>query len=103
MVSKNESEKRNTEKASKIHGFELELNKEKLTRIDRLVKNYKQKVSSRLDEEYETSTKLADRVADKVAAFGGSWTFIIIFGLFLFLWILINISPFTFLHFDSKP
>lgn len=103
MASKNESGKRAAEKASKIRGFELELNKEKLTRIDRLVKSYEQKVSSRLDEEYETSTKLSDRVADKVAAFGGSWTFIILFGLFLFLWILINISPFTFLHFDSKP
>jgi len=103
MVSKNESGKRNTEKASRIRGFELELNKEKLTRIDRLVKNYEQKVSSRLDEEYETSTKLSDRIADKVAAFGGSWTFIIIFGLFLFLWILINTLPFAFLHFDSKP
>lgn len=103
MVTKTESGKKNTEKDSRIRGYELELNKEKLTRIDKLVKSYEQKVSSRLDEEYETNTKLSDRIADKVAAFGGSWTFIIIFGLFLFFWILINILPFTFLHFDAKP
>ncbi|MEA4947796.1 MAG: DUF1003 domain-containing protein [Oscillospiraceae bacterium] len=103
MATNSESEKKNIEKASKIRGFEVELNNEKLTRIDKLVKNYEQKVSLRLDEEYETSTKLSDRIADKVAAFGGSWTFIILFSTFLLLWILINILPFTFLHFDSKP
>lgn len=78
------------------------LNNEKLTRIDRLVKNYEQKIASRLDEEYEVNTKISDRIADKVAAFGGSWTFIIIFGLFLLLWILINTLPFFF-QFDPKP
>ncbi len=100
MLSKTEGEKRDPDK---IHGFEIELNNEKLTRIDRLVKNYEQKIASRLDEEYETSTKRSDRIADKVAAFGGSWTFILTFGTFLVVWILINISPFLFLQFDPKP
>lgn len=103
MTTKNESGKSVAEKASKIHGFEIELNKEKLTRIDRLVKSYEEKVSARLDEEYETSTKKSDRIADQVAAFGGSWTFIIIFGVFLALWIAVNVLPFTALHFDPKP
>lgn len=31
-----------------------------------------------------------DRMADKVAAFGGSWTFILGFGAVLFLWMLVN-------------
>ncbi|MBN1792542.1 DUF1003 domain-containing protein [Candidatus Woesearchaeota archaeon] len=31
-----------------------------------------------------------ERLADKVASFGGSWTFIIIFGVFIFIWISIN-------------
>ncbi|HQQ89818.1 MAG TPA: DUF1003 domain-containing protein [Oscillospiraceae bacterium] len=100
MLSKSESEKKDPER---IHGFEIELNDDKLTRIDRLVKNYEQKIASRLDEEYETSTKRSDRIADKVASFGGSWTFIITFGTFLVVWILINISPFLFLQFDPKP
>lgn len=34
---------------------------------------------------------LGQKVADKVADFGGSWTFIISFGLFLFLWIVVNV------------
>lgn len=100
MLSESESQKKNFEK---IHGFEIELNNEKLTRIDQLVKNYEQKIASRLDEEYETNIKMSDRIADKVASFGGSWTFIIIFGAFLVVWILINISPFLFLQFDPKP
>lgn len=103
MTAKKENGKGSTEKSPKIRGFEIELNKEKLTRIDKLVKSYEQRVSARLDEEYETNTKRSDRIADKVAAFGGSWSFIIIFGLFLASWILINISPFTSAHFDPKP
>ncbi|MDU7337879.1 MAG: DUF1003 domain-containing protein [Clostridium sp.] len=93
----------NFEKASDIQGFDIKLNKEKVSRIDRLVDNYEQKIASRLDEEYETNTKRSDRIADKVAAFGGSWTFIILFGLFLVLWMLINILPFLPYHFDPKP
>jgi len=33
---------------------------------------------------------LGQRIADRVTAFGGSWTFISIFGAVLFLWILLN-------------
>ena len=41
MSLKNETEKKTRPKKplKKIHGFEIELNNEKLTRIDRLVKN----------------------------------------------------------------
>lgn len=103
MPSRNESVKKFAEKDDRIRGFELELNKERITRLDRLVKSYEQRVSARLDEEYEISTKRSDRIADKVASFGGSWTFIIIFGVFLLTWILINALPLTSLHFDPKP
>lgn len=34
---------------------------------------------------------LGQRVADRVAAFGGSWTFLIIFGIVLFSWMLLNV------------
>ena len=101
-MAKNET-KPKFEKASSIHGFAIELNKEKLTRIDRLVDNYEKKVAMRLDEEYETHTKFSDRIADKVAAFGGSWVFIIIFSTFLLTWILINLLPFIPFHFDPHP
>jgi uncharacterized membrane protein len=34
--------------------------------------------------------KLGDRIADKMASFGGSWTFLISFGIFLVLWATLN-------------
>lgn len=102
-MEKEMQEKSKLGKASEIQGFNIELNKERLSRIDRLVNSYERKVTSRLDEEYETRTKLSDRVADKVAAFGGSWAFIIFFACFLMLWILINLLPVLPFHFDPKP
>jgi len=86
-----------------IRGYGIELNDEKLSRIDRMVESYERRVAARLDEDYEQHTRRSDRVADKVAAFGGSWTFIIIFAVFLCVWILINILPFLGLQFDPKP
>jgi uncharacterized membrane protein len=43
------------------------------------------------------------RIADKVASFGGSWTFIISFGVFLLLWISINIYWLSNKGFDPYP
>jgi uncharacterized membrane protein len=42
-------------------------------------------------EEKEVPLTLGQRIADSVATFGGSWTFIISFGVFLFLWICANV------------
>jgi uncharacterized membrane protein len=42
-------------------------------------------------------------ISDKVATFGGSWKFIILFGIILFVWILFNtLSPKIF-NFDPYP
>lgn len=43
------------------------------------------------------------RVADKVAAFGGSWTFIIVFCSILFLWICFNVLAIQQWRFDPYP
>jgi uncharacterized membrane protein len=43
------------------------------------------------------------RLADKVASFGGSWTFIISFGVFIFIWIIINIVFLANKSFDPYP
>ena len=43
------------------------------------------------------------RLADKVASFGGSWTFIISFGIFIFIWIIINIIILNNNSFDPYP
>jgi len=47
-------------------------------------------VSQDVDSDFQTKLTWGQKIADKVADFGGSWTFIIIFGLILFLWMFIN-------------
>ncbi len=46
---------------------------------------------------------LGERWADKVAAFGGSWTFIILFLMMMLTWIAINSWAFLFQPFDLYP
>ncbi len=43
------------------------------------------------------------RWADKIASFGGSWKFIIIFGAFIFIWMCINILVLASKPFDPYP
>lgn len=43
------------------------------------------------------------RIADKVASFGGSWTFIISFGIFILIWISINVFWLINKGFDPYP
>jgi len=43
-----------------------------------------------INPEFDQELTVGQRLADKVAAFGGSWCFIILFGITLGLWILIN-------------
>jgi uncharacterized membrane protein len=42
-------------------------------------------------------------ISDKVATFGGSWKFIIIFGVILFVWIVINTVVLSTKAFDPYP
>ena len=48
-------------------------------------------VTRNVNEEEEERLTFGQRIADKVAAFGGSWTFIITFGMFLFAWMALNV------------
>jgi uncharacterized membrane protein len=47
-------------------------------------------LSSNVDAELEQEWTYGERLADKLATFGGSWSFLIVFGVFLSLWILMN-------------
>lgn len=47
-------------------------------------------VSKNLEQEASKNTSFGDRVSDRLAQFGGSWTFLISFFVFLTIWILIN-------------
>lgn len=50
----------------------------------------RQHVSRDTNLEFEKRLTFGQRLADQVAAFGGSWTFIIIFAAILFSWVLLN-------------
>ncbi len=54
-----------------------------------------------LDDQDERS--FGQRLADRVASFGGSWTFIISFGLFLLIWISFNLVWLSNKGFDPYP
>ena len=47
-------------------------------------------ISRNTNREFEQKLTFGQRLADKVAAFGGSWTFIILFGVTLCFWVLLN-------------
>src|SRR5947209_12566907 len=47
-------------------------------------------ISRNTNREFEDERTFGQRLADKIATFGGSWTFIIIFGAILLIWIALN-------------
>jgi CRP/FNR family transcriptional regulator, cyclic AMP receptor protein len=53
-------------------------------------------------EEQERLT-FGQRVADKVAMFGGSWPFIILFGVIMVVWVTLNSTALLSRHFDPYP
>ena len=57
---------------------------------------------AKVEEEADTRN-YGQIVADKVAAFGGSWTFIISFFIFISIWIGSNVFIFTHKEFDPYP
>jgi hypothetical protein len=62
-------------------------------------------LSENIQEDKETAPSFGEKIADKVATFGGSWTFILIFFAFILLWMGVNlwvlvskpIDPFPFI------
>lgn len=78
-----------------------ELNNLEKTVIDTLSKG--RQLTQKQLQSNETKLTFGQRLADSVATFGGSWTFIIIFGSFLFVWILLNVFFLTKGPFDPYP
>lgn len=76
-----------------------------LTRLDQLViesLNNNQVISASIDQE-DDKESFGERIADKVAAFGGSWTFILSFLAFLICWIVFNMYWLSNKGFDPYP
>lgn len=59
--------------------------------------------SKNVNEEMDEQLSFGDRLADKFAEFGGSWSFIIMFGVFVAIWILLNSVQIIFKPFDVYP
>jgi uncharacterized membrane protein len=60
-------------------------------------------LSENIQDEIESELTLGQRIADKVATFGGSWTFIITFFSFILVWMIINIWFLSAKPFDPFP
>lgn len=73
-------------------------------RVDKFVEQFEKEIHCHLNEEYARSTRWSDKLADKIATFGGSWRFILIFFSVLALWIVMNsLSIAKAIHFDEPP
>ena len=65
---------------------------------------HEQELLSRdVNAEFDRELTFGGRVADRVASFGGSWTFIMIFGAVLLLWIVVNSLILMQRPFDPYP
>ena len=61
------------------------------------------KISKNINETDNENSTLGQRAADKIAAFGGSWAFIISFGVVLGIWIIGNAIILSDRAFDPYP
>jgi uncharacterized membrane protein len=60
-------------------------------------------LSENIEDDIEGKLTLGQKLADKIATFGGSWTFIIMFFSFILIWIGINIWVLVTKPFDPFP
>jgi uncharacterized membrane protein len=65
--------------------------------------NKNETLTDKIDGEEENVLTTGQRIADKVASFGGSWKFIILFGVFILIWITVNIYWLVNKGFDPYP
>jgi uncharacterized membrane protein len=75
-----------------IHSL-LESEKGELTSLEKEVIRSLQEhqlLSMNVEAEFEQRWTLGQKLADRIAVFGGSWSFLILFGIFLAVWIGVN-------------
>jgi uncharacterized membrane protein len=79
-------------RAKYVHSL-LESEKGELSSLERDVMRSLEEheiLSSDIETEFEQKWSFGERLADKIATFGGSWAFLICFGVFLFIWVGVN-------------
>jgi len=72
----------------------------RLRATDELLRTH---VAKNVNEEEEEQMTFGERIADRVATFGGSWTFIIFFGCILLCWVALNTVALHDKGFDPYP
>ncbi|MFC5651882.1 DUF1003 domain-containing protein [Paenibacillus solisilvae] len=77
-------------------------NLETMKRVEKLIHEYKGNIKARLNMEQKEKSTWPDMLADKIASFGGSWNFIVMFFLILAFWVIWNCVP-ALPHFDAPP
>lgn len=95
-----------TEKAEQLAKKFLRREWEKLTeRERRVIQSFveRKQVSRNLSKAYDDDRTFGERIADKVASFGGSWTFIFIFATVLVAWVVLNSIFLLSRAFDPYP
>ena len=60
-------------------------------------------LSSDIEKQFEKKLTFGERLSDQIASFGGSWRFIILFGVVLVLWIILNAALLLNRGFDPYP
>jgi len=82
----------NKYRAKYVHSL-LESEKGELTSLEQEVVHSLREhdtLAKDIETEFEQEWTFGERMADHIATFGGSWTFLILFGTFLALWIGVN-------------
>src|SRR6266566_203356 len=60
-------------------------------------------LSNDISKQFEKKLTFGERLSDHIASFGGSWRFIILFGVVLVLWIILNAALLLNRGFDPYP
>lgn len=60
-------------------------------------------VSENIESQFDRKWSFGERLSDKIAEFGGSWSFIILFGFIMLIWIVINSIALSHKPFDPYP
>jgi uncharacterized membrane protein len=84
----------------------LEEDRGELSRIElEVVESFKQQelITQNLNRAFESGSTIGQRVADRVATFGGSWAFITIFFAILTAWMVVNSAALLRKPFDPYP
>lgn len=84
----------------------LEAERGELTTLDREVVESVQNqevLSKNINQEFDSRITFGERISDKMAEFGGSWSFIFMFSGVLLVWILINSVAMLWKPFDPFP